>query len=103
MNRAIRDFKPENFPAAQSIYAGFVERNIPAIPQPLGSRGSKGLLHEKKRKKMSVQTRFFTLIVSGIYSRNYGHSVPLNLLTQSALNRQSKRKKKKEEEKKETE
>ena len=25
-------FKPENFPAKQSIYAGFVERNIPAIP-----------------------------------------------------------------------
>ena len=49
VNRAIcGDFKPENFPAAQSIYAGFVERNIPAIPQPLGSRGSKGLLHEKK-------------------------------------------------------
>ena len=49
MNRAIcGDFKPENFPAAQSIYSGFVERNIPAIPTPLGSRGSKGLLHEKK-------------------------------------------------------
>ena len=32
----------------QSIYAGFVGRNILAIPPPLGSRGSKGLLHKKK-------------------------------------------------------
>ena len=45
-----RDFRPENFPAVQSIYAGFVERNVPAIPRPLGSRGSKGLLHKKVRK-----------------------------------------------------
>ena len=52
MNRAIcGDFKPENYPAVQSIYVGFVERNIPAIPRPLSSRGSKGLLHEKKKKK----------------------------------------------------
>ena len=77
VNRAIcGDFKPEKFPAVQSIYAGFVERNIPAIPRPLGSRGSKGLWHEKKKKKkkrkkkkMSVQTRFFTLIISGIFLR----------------------------------
>ena len=69
MNRAIcGDFKPENYPAVQSIYVGFVERNIPDIPRPLSSRGSKGLLHEKK-KKMSVQTRFFILIVSGFCSR----------------------------------
>ena len=88
VNRAIcGDFKPENFSSVQSIYAGFVERNIPAIPRPVGSRGNKGLLHEKK--KMSVQTRFFTLIGSGICSKKYGRSVPLNLLTQSALNRQS--------------
>ena len=52
MNRAIYgDFKPEKFPAVQSIYAGFVERNIPAIPRPLGSRDSKGLWHEKKKKE----------------------------------------------------
>ena len=55
VNRAIfGDFKPEKFPAVQSIYAGFVERNIPAIPRPLGSRGSKGIWHKKKKKKKNV-------------------------------------------------
>ena len=49
VNRAIcGDFKPENFSAVQSIYAGFVERNIPAIPRPLSSRVARDFFMKKK-------------------------------------------------------
>ena len=64
------------------IYASFADKkiSIPAIPWPLRSRDFKRLVHKNKERKCLCK-RGSSLYLS--------EKVRLNLLTQSALNRQS--------------